>query len=263
MNILDEINNQKRIEIAEAESKISVDELKASPYFLRKINSLKAALLADGASGVIAEFKTQSPSKGVINSEAEASEVTAAYVAAGASGLSVLTDERFFGGSFDDLAKARWANPKTPILRKDFMLDPYQVYEAKAHGADVILLIAESLSKQLLLELAQTAKEIGLEVLVEVHSDEELEKLNPMVDLVGVNNRNLKTFEVDINTSIRLSNLIPEPFLKISESGLSDPGSIASLRAAGFKGFLIGETFMKTEDPGKACAEFIEKLKNS
>jgi len=261
MTILDEINNHKRTEIAEAKSKVSLEELKASPYFLRKINSLKAALMAEGASGVIAEFKTQSPSKGVINDDAEASEVTAAYVAAGASGLSVLTDDRFFGGSFEDLAKARWANPKTPILRKDFMLDPYQIYEAKAHGADVILLIAESLSKSLLLELTQTAKEIGLEVLVEVHSAEELEKLNDQVDLVGVNNRNLKTFEVDINTSVRLSEQISAQFVKISESGISDPESIAQLRAAGFKGFLIGETFMKTDNPGKACKEFIEKLR--
>jgi len=261
MTILDEINNHKRTEIAEAKSRVSIEELKASPYFIRNTNSLKAALLAEGASGVIAEYKTKSPSKGVINDEAEASEVTAAYVAAGASGLSVLTDERFFGGSFEDLAKARWANPNTPILRKDFMLDPYQIYETRAHGADVILLIAESLSKNLLLELTQTAKEIGLEVLVEVHSAEELEKLNPLVDLVGVNNRNLKTFEVDVQTSVRLSTLIPEQFVKISESGLSDPSSIAELRAAGYKGFLIGETFMKTNNPGIACKEFIEKLK--
>ena len=261
MNILDQINNHKRTEVAEAKSRVSLEQLKESPYFRRKTNSLKAALLAEGVSGVIAEFKTQSPSKGVINAEAEASEVTAAYVAAGASGLSVLTDERFFGGSFENLASARWANKNTPILRKDFMLDPYQIYEARAHGADVILLIAESLSKQLLLELTETAKEIGLEVLVEVHSAEELEKLNPQVDLVGVNNRNLKTFEVDVQTSVRLSELISEQFVKISESGISDPESIAQLRAAGFKGFLIGETFMKTDNPGKACAEFIEKLK--
>lgn len=261
MTILDEINKHKRTEVAEAKSRVSVEELKQSPYFNRKANSLKAALLAERASGVIAEFKTQSPSKGVINAEAEASEVTSKYVAAGASGLSVLTDDRFFGGSFENLASARWANKNTPILRKDFMLDPYQIYEAKAHGADVILLIAESLSKNQLLELTETAKEIGLEVLVEVHSEEELEKLNPLVDLVGVNNRNLKTFEVDVQTSVRLSKLIPDQFVKISESGISDPESIAALRAAGFKGFLIGETFMRTSDPGKACEEFIEKLK--
>lgn len=261
MDILDQINNHKRREIAEAKSKVSIEELKASPYFKRPVNSLKSALMAEGASGVIAEFKTKSPSKGVINDEAEASEVTAAYALSGASGLSVLTDDNFFGGSFEDLAKARWANPKTPILRKDFMLDPYQIYEAKAHGADVILLIAESLSKGTLLELTQTAKEIGLEVLVEVHSAEELEKLNSQVDLVGVNNRNLKTFEVEVQTSVQLSGLIPEQFVKVSESGISDTESIAQLRAAGFKGFLIGETFMKTDNPGKACAEFIEKLK--
>ena len=261
MNILDKINESKQREIAEAKAKVTVDQLKESPYFKRPVNSLKAALLAEGASGVIAEFKTQSPSRGLINGEAEASQVTAAYVAAGASGLSVLTDEAYFGGSFEDLAKARWANPKAPILRKDFVLDSYQIFETKAHGADVVLLIAESLSKQLLLELTQTAKEIGLEVLVEIHSPEELEKLNPQVDLVGVNNRNLKTFEVDINTSIRLSEMIPAQFVKISESGISSPESIAQLRAAGFKGFLIGETFMKTEDPGKACGEFIAKIK--
>jgi len=261
MNILDKINENKRREIAEAKEKVTIDQLKESPYFNRTTNSLKAALQAEGASGIIAEYKTQSPSKGVINEEAEASEVTAGYVAAGASGLSVLTDEAYFGGSFEDLAKTRWANPKTPILRKDFMLDPYQIYEAKAHGADVILLIAESLSKQLLLELTQTAKDIGLEVLVEIHSAEELDKLNPLVDIIGVNNRNLKTFDVDINTSIHLSELIPASFLKISESGISTPESIAQLRASGFNGFLIGETFMKTGDPGKACAEFIAKLK--
>ena len=208
---------------------------------------------------VIAEFKTKSPSKGVINDTAEASEITAAYVAVGASGLSVLTDDRFFGGSFENLAKARWANKNTPILRKDFMLDPYQIYEARAHGADVILLIAESLTKELLLELTTKAKELGLEVLVEVHSAEELKKLNPLVDLVGVNNRNLKTFEVDVQTSVRLSKLIPEQFVKISESGISDPESIAQLRADGFHGFLIGETLMKTDNPGQACKEFIVK----
>jgi indole-3-glycerol phosphate synthase len=261
MTILDKINNNKRTEIAEAKSKVSLEQLKESPYFKRKINSLKAVLLAEGASGVIAEFKTKSPSMGVISNSAEASEVTESYIKAGAFVLSVLTDNFFFGGSFDDLAKARWANPNTPILRKDFILDPYQVYETKAHGADVVLLIAESMSKSLLLELAQTAKEIGMEVLVEVHSEDELEKLNPLVDLVGINNRDLKTFEVDIQTSVLLGALIPEQFLKISESGISDPESISQLKVVGFKGFLIGETFMKTDNPGNACAEFIKKLK--
>lgn len=260
MNILDQINANKRQEVAEAKTKVSMEDLKASPYFNRPVNSMKAALLANKASGIIAEFKTQSPSKGTINENAEASEVTAGYVLAGASALSVLTDERFFGGSIEDLAKARWANPTTPILRKDFIIDIYQVYESKAHGADVILLIAESLEKQLLLELTQAAKQIGLEVLVEIHGAEELDKLNPLIDIVGVNNRNLKTFEVDMQTSVQLGSLIPGSFVKISESGISEPSSIQTLRAADFKGFLIGETFMKTEDPAKALAAFIASI---
>jgi len=261
MTILDQINETKRKEIEASKKLFTIEHLKVSPYFNRKCNSLKAALTDNNASGIIAEFKPKSPSKGVINDKASVSEVTQAYAKAGASGLSVLTDEEYFGGSLENLAKARFANPTTPILRKDFMLDQYQVFEAKAHGADVILLIAESLTKELLLELTETAKSLGLEVLVEVHNEEELEKLNPQVDIVGVNNRDLRTFIVDVETSVKLSKRITDQFVKISESGISDPASIGKLRKAGFKGFLIGETFMKTEDPGKACKEFIEKLK--
>ena len=260
MNVLDDINNNKLYEVAAAKARIGLDELKLSPLFKRKSNSLKAALQAGGASGIIAEFKTKSPSKGIINENAEASAVTSGYVAAGVSGLSVLTDRLYFGGSFENLAKARFANPQTPILRKDFMLDPYQVYEAKAHGADVILLIAASLSKDELLRLTKTAKELDMEVLVEVHTEEEIEKLNPLVDLVGVNNRNLKTFEVDVETSVRLSKLLPAGVIRISESGLSSVENIHYLRKAGFQGFLMGENFMKTEDPAMACAEFIKSL---
>lgn len=261
MTILDEINTNKRQEIAESKSKISIEELKLSPFFNRKTNSLKAALKADGASGIIAEFKTKSPSKGMINEEAEVTEITSGYVVAGVSGLSVLTDHPYFGGSFENLAKARMSNPQTPILRKDFMLDPYQMYEAKAHGADLILLIAASLSKDEMLHLSETAKELDLEILVEVHSQEEIEKLNPLVDLVGVNNRNLKTFEVDIETSVRLSKLLPEDMIRISESGLSSIENIHYLRESGFSGFLMGENFMKTQNPGQACQEFIASLK--
>ncbi len=261
MTILDEINANKRREIAEAKEKISIDDLKKSPFFNRKTNSLKNALKRPGASGIIAEFKTKSPSKGLINETAEVTEVTSGYVQAGASGLSVLTDSKYFGGSFDNLAKARFTNPQTPILRKDFMLDPYQVYEAKAHGADLILLIAASLSKDEMLKLTELAKELSLEVLVEVHTEEEIEKLNPMVDLVGVNNRNLKTFEVDVETSVRLGKLLPDDMVQISESGLSSIENINYLRAAGFDGFLMGENFMKTDDPAKACIDFIQQLK--
>lgn len=260
MTILDEINDNKRREVAEAKEKISIADLKKSPFFNRSTNSLKNALKRPGASGIIAEFKTKSPSKGLINENAEVSEVTGGYVAAGVSGLSVLTDMKYFGGSFENLAKARFTNPQTPILRKDFLLDPYQVYEAKAHGADVILLIAASLSKNDMLEMTQLAKDLNLEVLVEVHTEEEIEKVNPMVDLVGVNNRNLKTFEVDVETSVRLGKLLPEDMIRISESGLSSIENILYLRQAGFDGFLMGENFMKTEDPANACKEFIQQL---
>jgi indole-3-glycerol phosphate synthase len=261
MTILDEINANKRREVADAKAKISLEDLKKSPFFKRKGNSLKAALQAEGASGIIAEFKTKSPSKGTINEKAEVTEVTTGYVAAGVTGLSVLTDHLYFGGSFENLEKARFANPFTPILRKDFMLDAYQVYEAKAHGADLILLIAASLSKEEMLRLSETAKELGMEILVEVHTEEEIEKLNPLVDLVGVNNRNLKTFEVDVEISVRLGKLLPTGMVKISESGLSSVENIHYLRKAGFDGFLMGENFMKTEDPAKACEDFIKQLR--
>ncbi len=260
MTILDKINQHKRFEIEEAKQKISLEELKLSPFFKRDCNSLKEALKVEGSTGIIAEFKTKSPSKGMINDKAEVVEVTSAYASAGASGLSVLTDQKYFGGSFENLAKARFANPKTPILRKDFMLDEYQVYEAKAHGADLILLIAASLSAKKMLMLTEVAKSLGMEVLVEVHTEEEVEKLNPMIDLVGVNNRNLKTFEVDIETSVRLSKILPDNLVKISESGLSLVENIPYLREHGFEGFLMGENFMKEENPGQACKEFIKQL---
>ena len=260
MTILDEINNNKLHEIAEAKKKISLEELKCFPLFTRPVNSMKAALKKRGASGIIAEFKTKSPSKGIIHEAAEVTEITSGYVTAGVSGLSVLTDHPYFGGSLENLSKARFANPQTPILRKDFMLDPYQIYEAKAHGADLILLIATSLNKEEIEQLAETAKELGLEVLVEIHTEEEIDKLNPMIDLVGVNNRNLKTFEVNVETSVRLSKLLPDTVVRISESGLSSVENIRYLRQAGFDGFLMGENFMKTENPAQACADFIKQL---
>lgn len=260
MTILDEINANKRLEIADAKRKFSLETLKSTPLFSRAIHSLKGALREPGASGIIAEFKTESPSKGVINKKAEVRSVTSGYVAAGVSGLSVLTDKRFFGGSLNDLEHARKANPLTPVLRKDFILDPYQIYEAKAYGADLILLIAASLTKDEMLKLAGTAKELGLEVLAEFHTEEELGKLNPYVDIVGVNNRDLKTFQVDVEISVRLGRLLPANAVRISESGLSAAKDIHYLRNAGFEGFLMGENFMKTADPARACKEFIEQL---
>lgn len=260
MNILDKIIAAKKEEIAHQKRVIDVEVLKKVPDFNRKCISLKANLLKKGSSGIITEFKQKSPSKGEINISAKVEEVTKDYVAAGASGLSVLTEPKFFGGSQANLVKARETNPKIPILRKDFMIDPYQLVEAKAYGADVILLIAACLEKEQAEMLAKEAKKLGMEVLMEVHNAEELEKINDFVDIVGVNNRDLKTFTMDIETSVRLSKLIPDKFVKISESGLDSTKTIHYLRENGFKGFLIGETFMKTENPGEACRKFIKEL---
>lgn len=261
MTILDKIIEAKKEEVAHQKKLVDIEMLKDIPDFLMECNSLKASLLKPDSSGIIAEFKQRSPSKGDINLSAKVEEVTKAYADAGAAGLSVLTEPKFFGGHQANLVRARETNPDIPILRKDFMIDLYQVIEAKAYGADVILLIAACLEKEQAEILARQAKNIGMEVLMEIHNEEELEKVNDFVDIVGVNNRNLKTFEVDVETSVRLAKLIPNRFMKISESGLTGPKEIHYLRENGFKGFLIGETFMKTENPGKACKSFIEELR--
>lgn len=260
MNILDKIIETKKVEVANQKKVVSETKLEKYPLFSRKCNSLKSNLLMEGASGIIAEFKQKSPSKGEINFTVKVEDVTKAYVNAGASCLSVLTDYEYFGGNMANLSKARETNPDIPILRKDFMIDTYQIIEAKAFGADVILLIAACLSKEKALELAKKAKELGLDVLMEIHNAEELEIVNDYVDVVGVNNRNLKTFEVSVETSVELSKLIPNKFVKISESGLKGTEEIKYLRKNGFKGFLIGETFMKTDNPGEACKQLIAEL---
>ncbi|MBN1822151.1 MAG: indole-3-glycerol phosphate synthase TrpC [Prolixibacteraceae bacterium] len=259
MNILNKIIEVKKDEVRELKRKTSVKMLEEMPLFNRNCNSLKKAI-SEKQIGIIAEFKQKSPSKGIINSNASIEEVTKGYVDAGAVGISVLTDSDFFGGCLENLVKTRKANPDTPILRKDFIIDEIQIYEAKAYGADVILLIAACLKKEELFNLAETAKKLGLEILVEVHNEDELEKIPDFNDLVGINNRNLKTFEVDIQHSIRLAKQIPYQFIKISESGLSEVSNIQLLKENGFKGFLIGETFMKTNDPAKTCREFISNL---
>lgn len=260
MNILDKIVETKRMEVAQQKKVVGILGLKKYPLFNRKCISLKAKLLQEASSGIIAEFKQKSPSRGEINYRVKVEDVTKKYVEAGASCLSVLTDYEYFGGTLANLAKARETNPETPILRKDFMIDEYQVYEAKAFGADVILLIAACLKKEQAHGLAKKAKQLGLEVLMEIHKAEELEMLNDYVDIVGVNNRDLKTFKVNLETSVKLSELIPDKFLKISESGLAGATEIRYLRKYGFKGFLIGETFMKTNDPGEACKNLISAL---
>lgn len=262
MTILDKITAQKAIEVAAAKAEISIQDLEQSEFFARKTNSLVANLSAENSTGIIAEHKRKSPSKGIINDSLTVEEVTQGYAQAGAAGLSVLTDTDFFGGNKEDLQKARIANPSTPILRKDFMIDEYQVYEAKAWGADVILLIAACLSPEQIKTLSQKAHELGLEVLLEIHDQEELDR-SPLeyVDIVGVNNRNLKNFaENNVNASLALAEKIPANIIKISESCISEPETINLLKSAGYRGFLIGETFMKDTSPGTKLGEFIAKI---
>lgn len=260
MNILDKIVAHKYTEIAERTAITPISTLEQSPYFTRPTYSLRESLLNPERTGIIAEFKRRSPSKGDINTSANVATVTAGYSGAGASGLSILTDEQFFGGSSADLIAGREAN-QIPVLRKDFIVHDYQVFEARAIGADVILLIAECLEADQLRSLAKTAKSLGLEVLMEVHSGDQLEKLCPEVDVVGVNNRNLKNFHVSVQTSIDLFEQIPAEFLKISESGINDPQTILELKQVGFQGFLIGEYFMSDMHPELRFAEFVQRLK--
>lgn len=260
MNILDKIIEHKRLEVLEDRINLPIQELQEMPGFSRKTISLKKSLLDKNSTGIIAEFKRQSPSKGVINANADVVDVTGAYASNGAAALSVLTDKKFFGGSNEDLQRARVNN--IPILRKDFIVDEYQVVEAKAIGADVILLIAACLSPEEVQRLAAFAKELSLEVLLEIHNEDELKHICDECDVVGVNNRDLKTFTVDVNRSIKLSAEIPADKVKISESGITDTDTILKLREAGFKGFLIGENFMKQSDPAVAFASFVKHLKN-
>ena len=260
MNILDKIIETKKLEIKHQKEVQPESRLKSFENFLRPCNSLKDGLLKTGASGIIAEFKQKSPSKGVINSSARLEKITREYAEAGASGLSVLTDHEYFGGSLSNLLTARKTNPGIPILRKDFIIDRYQLIEAKAYGADVVLLIAACLEKIHLKDLAKEAKILGMEVLLEVHGEEELDSMNDYVDFIGINNRNLKTFEVNVKTSVNLAKQIPSGCLKISESGLSDVNTIRYLKRHGFDGFLIGETFMKSPSPGDACKDLIAAL---
>jgi indole-3-glycerol phosphate synthase len=255
MNILDTIIQQKKAAVAQAKAVASLAQLQAAPSFGRHCLSLKQSLLDAAKTGIIAEFKRRSPSKGLINGSASVAEVTAAYTQGGASGLSVLTDTEFFGGSADDFKAARGNH--IPLLRKDFMIDAYQIAEAKAMGADVILLIAACLSPTAVQELAGYAKNLGLEVLLELHGEDELGHICPAVDMVGINNRNLKTFAVDLQHSIAMAARIPDGFVKVAESGIDSMDTVRLLRQHGFDGFLIGEQFMKQVRPGAAFAEFV------
>ncbi len=260
MNILDRIIADKYNEVALKKSLISTAHLEKFPLFGRPTISLSTAL-KNSDSGIIAEHKRRSPSRSVINQDHNVQDVVAGYENAGACGISVLTDAKYFGGSLDDLILAR-ASVKIPLLRKEFIIDEYQLLEAKAYGADAILLIAAVLDPKDLQSLSQLANSLGLEVLLEVHDQEELGRsLIPGVSMIGVNNRNLKTFEVNTDISKKLSNLIPNEMVKISESGISSVEAIKDLMKYGYRGFLIGENFMKTTDPGKNAAQFINELK--
>ncbi|MEQ1675384.1 MAG: indole-3-glycerol phosphate synthase TrpC [Chitinophagaceae bacterium] len=261
MDILETIVAAKRKEIEKFKPMSSIERFEENGFFWQIANrSLVTHLLMPGSTGIIAEFKRKSPSKGWFKTkELEVEPVVISYNKF-AAGISVLTDDEFFGGDLDDLIQTKVVTD-IPVLRKDFIIDKWQIAESKAFGADVILLIAACLSPKEVKEFAGYAKSIGLESILEVHNEEELGHCCDEVSLVGVNNRNLKTFEVDINTSLQLIDKIPANKPAIAESGISSVEAIVTLREAGFKGFLIGENFMKEEQPGKAFEEFIIGLK--
>jgi len=260
MNLLETIIKRKKEEVAFSKSKYKESAFINTEMFEKKCLSLSAHMVHPESCGIIAEFKRKSPSKPNINLHADVQKITSGYTMAGATALSVLTDTDFFGGNNKDLQQAREVC-QIPILRKDFIIDPYQIMEAKSLGADAILLIAEVLTKAEIDTLSKVAVECGLEVLMEVHTADQIKKYHDRISNIGVNNRNLKTFTTDIQYSIDIFPQLPSGSIKISESGLDNPNSAISLKKVGFDGFLIGEYFMKTEDPGHTLAEFIQKMK--
>jgi indole-3-glycerol phosphate synthase len=258
MNILDKIIEHKKDEVAAAKALVSLQQLQQTANFKRQTFSLQQFLLDVNKTGIIAEFKRKSPSKGSINNTAKVLDVTTAYTANGASALSILTDGHFFGGSTQDVQIARVH--AIPILRKEFIIDSYQIAEAKAMGADVILLIAACLSPLQVKQLASYALSIGLEVLLELHTEDELAHVCDETNMVGINNRDLKTFTVDMNRAIALSKKIPNNKIKIAESGINDIETIRTFKNEGYHGFLMGENFMKQPDPAIAFAQFVQLL---
>ena len=253
-DILSEIIANKRFEVDLQKQAISIEQLQEGINEVPASRSMKRAL-ASSDSGIIAEFKRRSPSKGWIKQEARPEEIVPSYLAAGASALSILTDEKFFGGSLKDIRTAR-PLVDVPIIR----IDEYQLYQAKIVGADAVLLIAAALKQEKCQELAEQAHELGLEVLLEIHSAEELPYINSKIDMIGINNRNLGTFFTDVENSFRLAGQLPQDAVLVSESGISDPEVVKRLRTAGFRGFLIGETFMKTPQPGETLQNFLKAI---
>ena len=257
-DILSEIIANKRFEVDFQKRSIPLEQLIDNLPAKQAKRSMRSALQSS-SSGIIAEFKRKSPSKGWIKEKAEIESIVPAYQQAGASALSILTDEKYFGGSLKDIRTAR-PLVNIPILRKDFIIDEYQLYQAKTIGADAILLIAAALPTDLCAELTEKAHELGLEVLLEIHNEAELEYITPDTDMIGINNRNLGSFYTDVQNSFRLAEQLPQNALLVSESGISEATIVKQLQQKGFRGFLIGETFMKTEAPGKSLNSFIRQI---
>jgi indole-3-glycerol phosphate synthase len=258
-NILENIVAHKFKEVAARKQQISIADLEAMPLFNKSCNSLTKNLRQSDTTGIIAEFKRQSPSKGIINATASVTEVTHAYAQFGAAGISVLTDTRFFGGSLKDLTIA--IQQSVPVLRKEFIIDEFQIMEAKAYGASVILLIAACLTPAEVKLFAGTAHKLGMEVLLELHDKKELEYICPGIDMVGINNRSLKSFEVTIEHSLQLKDSLPSDILSIAESGIYDITTYRLLKREGFDGFLMGEYFMKQSSPAAAFETFSQQIK--
>lgn len=258
MNILETIIAQKKAEVAGHKAQFPIEHLLEPCFMERQCVSFKNAI-RNSDSGIIAEFKRKSPSKGWIHPDAEIGSVIPAYTSGGAAAISVLTDLEFFGGNLNDLKQARMLT-HLPLLRKDFIIDEYQILQAKAFGADCILLIVAALTKQEIKHFTTLAQSIGLEVLVEVHEKKELDSVIVTPDLIGINNRNLKTFRTSVDVSIDLFDAIPDHVVKISESGISSTDTIRQLRCTGYDGFLMGENFMKESSPGDALRQFCNQL---
>jgi indole-3-glycerol phosphate synthase len=259
MNILENIILQKRREVEAAKKGKDIAFFENQPLFARETISLRRSVAKNAGFAVIAEFKRRSPSAGLINEHSFVSDVINDYAENDAAGISILTDEIFFGGSLSDLETARFV--AKPLLRKDFIIDPWQIYEAKAFGADAILLIASCLTKNEIKNLAETARSIGLETLLELHLEEELSYISETIDLVGINNRNLGNFAVNLEHSAKMAERIGKDYLKIAESGITNLSDLRYLEQCGFDGFLIGSLFMKEKEPGTAFKNFIQKLK--
>ena len=262
MNILEEIVAYKKAEVAAAKKLQTIEVFKQGRYYSKPCTSLKTKLVESEDPCIIAEFKRRSPSKNQIaHSDINIADVITNYYHAEATANSILTDEQYFGGSIADFVLARSITP-LPLLRKEFIIDSFQIYESKSIGADVILLIAAILDKETIESFTDIAHDIGLEVLCEIHDINELDKLNDNIDIIGINNRNLKTFDVDYRHSVRLKESLPTSMATISESGISNPQTVVDLHKEGFDGFLIGEAFMKERHPGEALAEFRNQIKS-